>query len=151
MSEAVAFAHKRFQQLLRLQKIFRNGFPLPRIYEIGGVRILPHLLVRNNPYPAEDRLAEETMPTGALKRKSASALVDFMRERVGDRWAKMMWLHIGRLVIHDVRLQLPFRRWIEIAKLANIRRKYCFIYNKLLKVISSLLNDDFSFEDFFCP
>ena len=83
ISEAVAFAHKRFQQLLRVQKIFRNGFPLPRVFEVGGVRILPHLLVRNNPYPAENRLSEETMKATKHIPSSSSTLVVFMRERVG--------------------------------------------------------------------
>jgi hypothetical protein len=81
------FAHKRFQQLLRVQKIFRNGFPLPRVFEVGGVRILPHLLVRNNPYPAEYRLSDETMKAGKQKASSASTLVTFMRERVGKKIA----------------------------------------------------------------
>ena len=30
-TELFSFSHKRFEQLLRMQKIFRNGFPLPRM------------------------------------------------------------------------------------------------------------------------
>jgi hypothetical protein len=135
----VAFAHKRIQQLLRIQKIYRKGFPLPCIYEVGGVRILPHLLIRNLPYPADTRLSATTSPSTSSAASSSSStshhsLVSFMRERVGDRWAKMMWLHVVRLVVHDLRMQRPFGRWVEIAKLAHIRRKYAFIYSKLLKV-----------------
>ncbi len=121
----MAFSAKRGQQLVKVQKIFRKGFPLPRMFEVGGVRLLPHLLIRNKVYPAETSL-----PVPAT-----SSLVAFMKERVGARWPTMLWKHLLRMVQHDLKVVRPAGRWIEMAKLAYVRREYAFMYSKLLKVI----------------
>jgi hypothetical protein len=51
--QLLVFSKKRIEQLTKLQKIFRNGFPLPKLYEINGVRFLPHLLYKKKLYPKE--------------------------------------------------------------------------------------------------
>lgn len=125
----LAYSTKRGQQLVRVQKIFRKGFPLPRLYEVGGVRLLPHLLIRNKVYPMETQL-----PNIPLPQSGGSPLVAFMKDRVGSRWAAMLWRHLLRLIVHDLRVVRPTGRWVELAKLAHIRREYAFLYSKLLKV-----------------
>eukprot|EP01034_Spumella_vulgaris_P021774 gene21775-27839_t len=120
----VAFSTKRGQQLVRVQKIFRKGFPLPRMYEVGVVRLLPHLLIRGKVYPMETNLP--------VSDKSGS-IAAFMKERVGERWAAMLWKHLIRLVLHDLRVTRPSGRWFELGRLAFIRREYAFMYSKLLK------------------
>ncbi len=122
---------KRGQQLVRVQKIFRKGFPLPRMYEVGGVRLLPHLLIRNKLYPSETSLPTGNSSSGS---SGGGGLVAFMKERVGDRWPTMLWKHLIRLVLHDLKVVRPSGRWVEMARLAFIRREYAFMYSKLLKV-----------------
>lgn len=38
------------------------------------------------------------------------------------------------MVLHDVRMARPLGRWVELARLALIRKEYAFLYSKLLKV-----------------
>ena len=124
LTQLFAYATKRSQQLVRVQKIFRKGFPLPRMFEVGGIRLLPHLVIRNKAYPADT----------SLPPSNTSGLVAFMKERVGDRWPTMLWKHLIRLVISDLKLNRPLGKWWELAKLAQIRRDYAFTYSRLLKV-----------------
>ena len=44
-----------------------------------------------------------------------------------------IYLYI-RVVLHDVRMARPLGRWVELARLALIRKEYAFLYSKLLKV-----------------
>lgn len=120
-----SLALKKHQQVLKMQKIFRNSFPLPRLYELGGVRLLPHLLLRNLPYPYQCK----TIPRG-----NGTGIVSFMKDRVGARWTVMLWKHLIRLVINDIRVTRPWGRWFYIAKLSHVRKEYAFLYAKLLKV-----------------
>lgn len=128
----LAYSTKRGQQLVRVQKIFRKGFPLPRMYEVGGVRLLPHLLIRGKAYPMDTQLPNRDGGTGLVN--GGGGLVAFMRNRVGARWPTMLWKHLLRLVLHDLRVVRPTGRWVELARLAHIRREYAFMYSKLLKV-----------------
>lgn len=125
MASATMKAQKKFQQAVKVQKIFRVGFPLPRMYQVVGVRCLPHLLVHNDQYPRAVSLADTALP-------GPGGLVAFMKNRVGQRWALMLWKHLYRLIIHDVRLVRPLGRWKEIARLSALRREYVFAYAKLL-------------------
>lgn len=120
----IATATKRFERNIKIQKIFRKGFPLPKMYEVGGIRFLPHLTLRNQPYPSKTDI-----PTGTKQ----PGIVAFMKERVGAQWKVMLWKHIIRIVIHDLQMTRPLGRWVEIIRLLHIRKDYAFTYAKLLK------------------
>lgn len=118
-------ATKKFQQHVAIQKIFRKGFPLPRMYEVGGIRFLPHLMLRGQPYPSKTDI-----PIGTER----PSLVAFMKDRVGGQWKLMLWKFAIRSVMHDLQMTRPLGRWVEIIRLLFIRRDYAFTYAKLLKV-----------------
>eukprot|EP01033_Poteriospumella_lacustris_P013772 gene13772-9862_t len=121
----LAQAKKKFQQHVKIQKIFRKGFPLPKMYEVGGIRFLPHLTLRGQPYPSKIDI-----PVGTSGQPS---LVAFMKDRVGSQWKVMMWKFAIRSVMHDLQMTRPLGRWVEIIRLLFIRRDYAFTYAKLLK------------------
>jgi hypothetical protein len=120
-----AKANKKYEQNMKIQKIFRKGFPLPRMYEIGGIRFLPHLSLRGEIYPNQC----DSIPQG-----EGPGLVAFMKDRVGNQWKIMLWKHIIRLVIHDLQMTRPLGRWVEMIRLLRIRKDYAFLYSKLIKV-----------------
>lgn len=120
----IAFASKKYEENVKIQKIYRKGFPLPRIAETGGINILPHLALRNQLYPT----ILHTLPTSGQK-----GLVAFMKERVGKQWTVMLWKHIIRLVIHDLQVTRPLGRWVELIRLASIRKEYAFTFARLIK------------------
>eukprot|EP01039_Chlorochromonas_danica_P003454 gene3454-3783_t len=125
MMEGIVRAKKKFEQAEKVQKIFRSGFPLPRMYQVVGVRCLPHLYVRNEQYPRYITLAKTAT-------QEAGGLVAFMKNRVGHRWPLMLWKHLTRLILHDIRTVRPLGRWAEIVRLNKLRREYVFAYAKLL-------------------
>jgi hypothetical protein len=121
----VVMGSKKFAHAVRVQKIFRNGFPLPRVHEVGGIRVLPHLFFKNQPYPSQYK---------SIPRSNGVGIVSFMKERVGARWTQMLWKHIIRLVIHDLQKARPLGRWVELIRLATIRKEYSFLYAQYYKV-----------------
>jgi hypothetical protein len=126
---SMCFVSKKIQQSVRIQKIFRSGFPLPKISEVGGVKLLPHLLIRGKQYP----LAYHHLPTSVSDGRG-TGLLAFMKERVGDRWTIMLWKHLFRMIVADIQKVKPFGRWMELVRLTKIRREYSFLYSRLLKV-----------------
>ena len=122
-------ATKKFAQAAKIQKIFRNGFPLPRVQAVGGIRLLPHLYLKGHAYPAQ----HSAIPSSAQR-----GLVAFMRERVGARWPVMLWKHLIRVVLHDLQKARPLGRWVEIARLAYVRKDYAFLYAQYFKVSKSV-------------
>lgn len=125
----LAQANKKYQQHVKIQKIFRKGFPLPKMFEVGGIRFLPHLTLRGQPYPSKIDI-----PVGTAQ----PSLVAFMKDRVGGQWKVMMWKFAIRSVMHDLQMTRPLGRWVEIIRLLFIRRDYAFTYAKLLKVMNSV-------------
>lgn len=118
-------ATKKFSHAVRVQKIFRNGFPLPKVQEIGGIRVLPHLIFKNQAYPSQYK---------SIPRSNGVGIVSFMKERVGARWTQMLWKHLIRLVIHDLQKARPLGRWVELVRLSYIRKDYSFLYAQYFKV-----------------
>eukprot|EP01038_Epipyxis_sp_PR26KG_P014405 gene14405-19336_t len=122
----VTLTKKRNEQLIRIQKIFRKGFPIPRMYEIDGIRFLPHMVIKGKLYPKETTIprSSQIKNPGNLFQSKPPSIVAFMKERVGNRWTVMLWKHLIRLVLNDLKLVKPFGRWRELANLAFIRRDY---------------------------
>jgi hypothetical protein len=118
-------ATKRSMNQLRIRGIFGKKYPPPFVSEVGGVTILPHLLVNNKQYPQ----------LGSIPRASQGncSIVSLLKSRLGPNWGKAIWRFVYRMVLDDLRRQKPYYRWIELIKLCWTRKQYAFLYSRLLR------------------
>lgn len=121
--EGFVIYQKKAENNLRVKGIFGRRWLPPRIREVGGITILPHLFFHETIYPK----------SGHIPRLVSSSLVRILKERLGPNWGKAIWRYVIRLVIADMKKLKPFNRWIELIKLVWIRKQYSFIYSRLLK------------------
>lgn len=120
---ALVAAKKRAENLLRVRGIFGRRWRPPTINEVGGITILPHLLLSTGEYPQ----------SGSLLRSSASPLVTLLKTRLGPNWGKAIWRYALKLVLEDLRRKRPFSRWLDMVKLVWARKQYSFMYSRLLR------------------
>jgi len=84
---------------------------------------------------------------GGMDNTFTGSSINIKRDNTNARvkgWARDMWRHAGRIVLEDLRASRPFGRWLSIARMAVIRKRYAFMYSKLLKV--SKTTGDFVFD-----
>lgn len=118
-------ATKRSMNQLRVRGIFGKKFPPPFISEVGGVTILPHLLVNSKQYPQLGSIPRASQGNGSI--------ILLLKSRLGPNWGKAIWRFAYRMVVDDVRRQKPYYRWIELIKLCWTRKQYAFLYSRLLR------------------
>lgn len=133
--EAIARASKRALSLARLNNVF-NSFvkPPPILRSVGGMHILPQLLIDGRlQYPSECGLMK-TKPMSSSSIRSNSSLVCYFKSHEGgEHWAARMWKHVLSLVLRDLRLAKPLGRWMHLIKLVYLRKEYSHIYSRFLR------------------
>lgn len=122
--ELFTIQSKRIGHLVKVRGIFGRRWLPPRVGEVRGIYLLPHLTVNNAAYPQ----------SAVIPHNRKTSIVQLLKARLGPAWAKGVWRHVIRCVIEDLRLSKPFGRWIELIKLTWIRKQYAFIFSRFLRV-----------------
>lgn len=125
----ILYAMKRNENLVRVKCILdRETFVPPKLFETGGIHILPYFIING------DSSKKYPLGTGLPRSNTSFSLISSLKNYFPNKsWVKELWKHIIHMTILDIRSKKKYGRWFDLAKLCYIRKRYAFIYSRLLR------------------
>ncbi len=132
----ILYAMKRNDNLVRVKCILdRETFVPPKLFETGGIHILPYFIING------DASKKYPLGTGLPRSTTSFSLISSLKNYFPNKsWIKELWKHIIHMTILDIRSKKKYGRWFDLAKLCLIRKRYAFIYSRLLRESSTTGN-----------